>query len=67
MERFWAKVDKRGPDDCWEWKGGSTCKDGYSRGGITQRTLAKEYGMSQAQISNIVRREHWTGIPAERT
>lgn len=18
-ERFWGKVDKRGPDDCWEW------------------------------------------------
>ena len=18
-ERFWAKVDKRGPDECWEW------------------------------------------------
>lgn len=21
-ERFWAKVDKRGEDDCWEWIGG---------------------------------------------
>jgi len=20
-ERFWAKVDKRGPDECWEWVG----------------------------------------------
>lgn len=19
--RFWAKVDRRGPDDCWEWQG----------------------------------------------
>lgn len=22
QERFWAKVDKRGPDDCWPWLGG---------------------------------------------
>lgn len=21
MERFWSKVDKRGPTECWEWKG----------------------------------------------
>jgi hypothetical protein len=20
-ERFWSKVDRRGPDDCWEWLG----------------------------------------------
>jgi hypothetical protein len=19
LKRFWSKVDKRGPDDCWEW------------------------------------------------
>lgn len=23
-ERFWAKVDKRGPDECWMWKGAVT-------------------------------------------
>lgn len=21
LERFWSRVDKRGPDECWEWAG----------------------------------------------
>jgi hypothetical protein len=21
LERFWVKVDKRGPDECWPWRG----------------------------------------------
>ena len=25
---FWAKVDRRGPDECWPWKGGHV-PDGY--------------------------------------
>lgn len=28
-ERFWEKVDKRGPDDCWPWIG-ATYNDGSS-------------------------------------
>lgn len=27
-ERFWSKVDVRGPDECWPWKAGKD-KDGY--------------------------------------
>lgn len=38
-ERFWAKVDKRGPDDCWEWTS-SRLPKGYGRFGST---LAHRY------------------------
>jgi hypothetical protein len=30
-ERFWAKVDRLGPDDCWNWTGST---DGKGRGQI---------------------------------
>jgi hypothetical protein len=29
-ERFWSKVDKRGPDECWPWLANRT-KQGYGR------------------------------------
>lgn len=29
-QRFWAKVDKRGPDECWPWLG-KPDHDGYGR------------------------------------
>lgn len=29
-ERFWAKVDIRGKDECWPWRGG-LLKDGYGQ------------------------------------
>jgi len=29
-DRFWSKVDKRGPDECWEWKAGCV-SNGYGR------------------------------------
>lgn len=36
-QRFWAKVDKRGSDECWLWKGGRSVKGYglfYSEGGV---------------------------------
>jgi len=29
-ERFWAKVEKAGPDDCWIWSGRKTGTMGYA-------------------------------------
>jgi len=29
---LWSKVDKRGPDECWNWKG-SKCSKGYGQMG----------------------------------
>lgn len=34
--RFWRKVDKRGPDECWPWKDALSCK-GY--GTFKNRTI----------------------------
>ena len=28
-ERLWGRIDRRGPDECWEWLGGDTGEDGY--------------------------------------
>ena len=37
-ERFWAKVEKRGPEDCWLWTG---CTANYGYGQIN---LGGKYG-----------------------
>lgn len=37
-ERFWAKVDRRGPDECWPWNGAIT---GVGYGSLRVGTLAE--------------------------
>ncbi len=34
----------------------------YSSGGITQRTLATQFGITQSNVSRLVGRKHWTHI-----
>lgn len=36
-ERFWSKVDKQGPDDCWEWTAAIDGGTGYGHFGIDYR------------------------------
>lgn len=37
-ERFWNRISKRNPDDCWEWQGGKT-KDGYGKAGYQHKNV----------------------------
>lgn len=34
-DRFWTKVDRRGPDECWEWRAYRSA-DGYGRFNATR-------------------------------
>lgn len=34
-ERFWEKVEKRGPDDCWEWQA-TIHRTGYGQFGVAR-------------------------------
>lgn len=38
MMRFWGKVDRRGPDECWPWLAGKW--EGYGRFWIDGRTTS---------------------------
>jgi len=44
-ERFWSKVDKRGPDDCWEWKA-SLGRGGYGHFWPTRRKTMQAHRMA---------------------
>ena len=44
-DRFWPKVDKRGPDECWEW---TACYNEYGYGMIAKG--GKDGGMERAHL-----------------
>ncbi len=44
-DRFWAKVIKRGPDECWDWTG-CTDKHGYGYLNVGNRRTERAYRIS---------------------
>lgn len=44
-DRFWAKVDVRGPDDCWVWKGTRNKRggSGYGTMGLGRKVQRRGY------------------------
>lgn len=60
-ERFWKKVDRRGPDDCWLWTAGLN-QAGYGSFGISSD---RETGISRTGLAHRVSYELTVGpIPS---
>lgn len=56
-DRFWEKVDKRGPDDCWPWTG---AQDGHGYGTLQIGTQDKPYPEKAPRVSYVL---HCGAIP----
>lgn len=57
-DRFWHWADKRGPDDCWEWKGCRN-KKGYGSFGVRLN------GKSISRVAHVVSYEIHIGLVPE--
>jgi len=66
LARFWSKVDKRGPDECWEWTGRFTGQGvaEFSIGGhpfTAARVMLQIMGRKQPQFK--IKQERMCGNP----
>jgi hypothetical protein len=66
--RFWSKVDKKGPDDCWLWLG-ATDKDGYgifrpSASVCSARAHRVSLQLAQGSLSDDIQVLHECDTPA---
>lgn len=64
-ERFWTKVDKRGPTDCWLWSAASD-KKGYGVFRIKGRNVAAHrfaYQQTKGSIPQELECDHLCRVP----
>ena len=59
-ELFWAKVDKRGPDDCWDWTGCRTPPKGYGK--ICVRRDGKQHTYIAHRIAFYLTTGEWPPV-----
>lgn len=46
LNSFWSKVDKKGPDQCWNWKAYKKKGRGYGRMGLGDKTVFAAHRLS---------------------
>ena len=67
VKRFWDKVDKRGPDECWNWTGARD-KNGYGKFahavGATDRAHRVSYRMHTGEPTDGVEVMHLCDNPS---
>ena len=61
IARFWRKVTILGPTECWLFTGREIRRRHTGEYGIG-RSLAREFGVSCAVVSEIKNRKHWTSV-----
>lgn len=49
VERFWPKVDRRGPDECWEWRGTRSPK-GYGMFAVDRRAAKPAHRFAYTEM-----------------
>lgn len=65
--RFWSKVDRRGPDDCWLWAGGRVGKSSeygsFGMGKTTIRAHRYAYKLLVGEIPDTLVLDHLCRVP----
>lgn len=57
-DRFWPKVDRRGPDECWNWIASST-RQGYGVIGIGPHSIETAHRVSWALANGLITDGLW--------